>query len=412
MRGRLLLVIPPVFQFASSGKPELDEHFANNLRAYLQSFDHVTVACPPTPLGAGGTIAVDDLEDHERTTILPLPTPYREDRYFRHRGSMIDLFKAEIEKADYLLFSPHSAFDWSTLAAKLAASMGRSYDMEADWDLENVWGFQIRSMPFGFNKLRKHIWLRLQMRDYRHCLRHSSLALLQGQDVYEAYKDLAPNPRKVLNVQITKADLIPLSTLQKKLEEVRRGDALSIVYVGRAIPMKGPLDWLNGLEEIVRQGVPIKAAWYGGGDMLRELRAECERRGLSGSVQFAGPVSREEALAAVRQAHLFLFCHKTLESPRCVVEALANATPIVGFDSGYVRDLVASSGGGAFAPIGDHRALSTLVRALDRDRAGLATLMEQARSSAGSLDREEAIRQRIELIRTYVIPPDRNADQS
>jgi len=171
--------------------------------------------------------------------------------------------------------------------------------------------------------------------------------------------------------------------------------------------MKGPKDWISALAALIHEGVKLDATWFGDGDLLPELQRDCERRGISESVHFVGPRGRDEVLAAVRHAHLFLFCHKTLESPRCVVEALANGTPIVGYDSGYVRDLVASHGGGSFAPMGHFNALAKRVQALDEDRSALANLIEDARSSAETFDRDEAIRKRIELIRTHLTPPER-----
>ena len=408
MSGRLLLVIPPVIE-PRGVDFVIETHFANNLKAYLEAFDHVTVACPPADMGAGGTLTLDQVEGHERATIIPLPTPYREDRYFRHRASVSRLLRSEIEKADYLLVSPHSAFDWSTLAAKLAMAMGRPFDMEGDWDLENVWGFQIAEMPAGLKKLRKQLWLRMQMRDYERCMRRSSLALLQGQDVFDAYKDWAPNPHKVLNVQMTENDLIPVQAVRAKAEEVRSGAPLSIVYAGRVIGMKGPLDWIAALDEVAALGVPFEARWFGGGDMLVQAKAECERRGIADRVRFVGPAPRETVLEAVQQAHVFLFSHKTLESPRCVVEAIASGTPIVGYRSGYVEDLVAPHGGGAFVPLGDHQKLAQTLSELHSDRKTLTAMMEQARASASLLDRDEAIRQRIQLIKIYVKPAGESA---
>ena len=131
--GRILLVIPPVVRTVN-GNHEVETDFSHNLRVYLTNFSHVTFACPihPDPHGKGAilrSLPLQDLQNTERLSFIPLPYPYREDRYLRHFRATRRLLSAEIAKADYLLFSPHSKYDWSTLAARLAMKLGRKYDM-------------------------------------------------------------------------------------------------------------------------------------------------------------------------------------------------------------------------------------------------------------------------------------------
>ena len=52
-----------------------------------------------------------------------------------------------------------------------------------------------------------------------------------------------------------------------------------------------------------------------------------------------------------------MFCHKTPESPRNLIEALVSGAPIVGYDSPFPRDLIAAHGGGVLTPLNDVNAL-------------------------------------------------------
>jgi colanic acid/amylovoran biosynthesis glycosyltransferase len=410
MDGRLLLVIPPV-ALRVNGEVQLDIDFASNLRAYLASFETVVVACPFQPSmqhsGFPATVPVDSIAGHERATVIELPYPYREDRYYRNLGTMKTLLQDEIDRADYLLFSPHAAFEWSTRAALIALEMGRSYDMEGDWALANVSWSQWRGMPWGPTKLRKWFWIREHCKVYDRCMRGSSVALLQGQAVFDANKDIAPNPHKVLNVQVTPDDYLSEAELDRKLAGIERGEPLQLVYAGRAIAMKGPFDWIDSLVELAAQNVAFQATWFGDGDLLDAARERVGRNGLERMVHFPGRVERDAAMATLRHAHLFVFCHQTEESPRCLVEALTRAAPIVGFGSLYASDLVEGGGGGAFVPVGDWRGLAQIVSNLDRDRAALAQLIRAAHRTAQSFDRDAAIANRIALIRRYVVPPAR-----
>lgn len=409
MNGRFLMVIPPVV-VTNGGPFEVDVDFANNLRAYLEHFEHVTLACPLCPPenrgGIPSTVPLTDVVGHERVTVAELPLPYREDRYLRARSSVARTLRHLIEQSDYLSFSPHGPLDWATLAAKIAISMGRSYDIGADWDVEKVAGALIAEMPAGPQKVRRSLLLKDYLRDYRAALRGSSLALLMGEDVFEAYRNVTPNPHKVFNVQVTAADRLNEAELAEKLRRITAGEPLIISYAGRAHEMKGPFDWLNAVHTAAEAGVRLHATWFGDGPLLQALREKQGELGLADSlVAFPGKVDRATVMETVRRSDIYLVCHKTPESPRNLIEALACAAPLLSYEGRYARDLVSRHGGGEFVPLHDWKALAQRLRELDADRPRLAQLVRDANATAQTLDREQAIKHRIDLIKKYVRPP-------
>ena len=117
----------------------------------------------------------------------------------------------------------------------------------------------------------------------------------------------------------------------------RPRERLRLAYVGRADPMKGPLDWIEVLERLAAAGVDFEATWLGDGADLAEMLRRVAAAGL-GATGCALPgfaADRAAVFAALRAAHLFLFCHKTPESPRSLIEALVSGAPLVGYDSAY-----------------------------------------------------------------------------
>src|SRR5579885_971963 len=117
----LLMVTPPVTRIVN-GTVEVESDFANNLRLYLANFQQVTFAGPIFPeQEARGTILrslpLNEIEGLAKLSFIPLPYAYREDRYLRHLLPTKLLLISEIAKAQYLIFSPHANFEWSTLAA-------------------------------------------------------------------------------------------------------------------------------------------------------------------------------------------------------------------------------------------------------------------------------------------------------
>jgi glycosyltransferase involved in cell wall biosynthesis len=107
-------------------------------------------------------------------------------------------------------------------------------------------------------------------------------------------------------------------------------------------------------------------------------------------------------MASLRTTDIFLFCHKTAELPRCLGEALAAGSPLVGYGSAYARDLVATNGGGAFAEVSNYRGPADTVIALDADRLKIGQFGRVSGASGRLLDRDLAIQKRIDLLNKYL----------
>jgi colanic acid/amylovoran biosynthesis glycosyltransferase len=403
--GSLLLVIPPVVR-AVDGTYEVEADFCHNLRLYLTNFSHVTFACPAFPdhEGSGAilrSLPLKALQNNERLTFIRLPYPYREDRYLRQYLTTRRLLSSEIAKAQYLLFSPHAKYDWSTLAARLAIKQKRKYDMESDHDHRSAQQFFLASLPFGFNKLRKTLWVRSFLKNVEHCFSHSAVALLQGQEVFDAYERIAPNPHKVLNVQVSSEDHITPLQLQAKVARIREKAPLTVSYAGQAITRKGPFDWLRIVRGVSEAGTKIQATWFGDGPLMEQMKQEAKSLDVQDVVSFPGSVGRNEIMAALQKTDIFLFCHKIAESPRCLGEALAAGCALVGYGTEYPRELVAIRGGGEFADMDDWQSLAEKIIGLDSDRPRLTRLLEAAASSGRLLDRDVSMQKRIDLIKTF-----------
>lgn len=98
---------------------------------------------------------------------------------------------------------------------------------------------------------------------------------------------------------------------------------MKIVYVGRADPMKGGYDWVSALTGLAEAGVPFQATWFGEGTDMAGMKAVAAEKNLTDKVAFPGFLrDRASVLESLRDAQVFMFCHKSPESPRCLIEAL------------------------------------------------------------------------------------------
>ena len=104
-------------------------------------------------------------------------------------------------------------------------------------------------------------------------------------------------------------------------------------------------------------------------------------------------------MQTLKNSDIFLFCHKTPESPRCLVEALVSGCPLVGYGSAFPKDLVAQRGGGQFAAVGDWRELVNIVKKLDKNREKLGELIQSASATGRLYERDATMQHRIDLIK-------------
>lgn len=132
-----------------------------------------------------------------------------------------------------------------------------------------------------------------------------------------------------------------------------------IVFVGRLIGNKGPQLLLEALGQLGRAGVPFSATFAGAGPLHNQLVERASELGLSGAVDFAGPVI--DVAARLRQADVLVRPSQTEGMPLGVLEALASGTCVVASDVPGNSDLVQHNVNGLLV---DVRSADSLVREL------------------------------------------------
>jgi glycosyltransferase involved in cell wall biosynthesis len=405
MSGRLLCVFPSVLSMTSRGL-EIDSDLAEGVRLYMENFDELRLASPVVAnladSGLRRTTPVDSLPHHQRMKFFVLPDGYHPMNHFSYRSQVRTILRTEIEKADYLIFSPHALFgDWPTIALQEAVKLKRRYVIEADVVYESV-AMTGRGKAWK-KRLQQYVMNPLFQKAHRYGLQNSSLALLQGQDVFDAYAPFCNNPHKVHHLSISKKDFISADDLSNKLGSVSKDRPLKICYAGRAIDMKGPMDWLNTISTLIKDGASIKATWLGDGSMLTDMVSSAKALGIADHVKFPGYIGdRDEILRTLRNSDLLLFTHKTRESARIFGEALVSGCPIVGYWSAYPEELTRERGGGLFVPVGDWTALAKTVLGLAQNPDALIELIKDASLSGRLYDRDAAMQRRIDLVKQYM----------
>jgi len=408
MNKNILLVMPVPFQKVD-GRLGLDDQTCQGLVRWAENFDKVTMACPLLPrkvlINSSATLtwqAIEDLPCAENLELIPLPYAYKEVDFFTTYTQTRSLLSRKIRENEYLCFAAGGFIgDWGAIACLEAIKQKRPY---AIW-LDRV-EYEVARRTAHQQKLRrrfKYLFTLPATKYYqRYLVRNARIGLFQGQDCYSEYSPFCQQPYCVYDVHTQKSDQIDNIKLNQKINSVLSGETLRICYVGRAAEMKGPLDWLQVIYRLLQNGIKLEATWLGDGPLLQEMNSFVKSRDLEQYIKFSGFVdNREQIFQTMKNNHLLVFCHKTPESPRCLVESLVCGTPIVGYGSAYSQGLVSEYGGGVFVPINEWEKLADTIIELNGNRPKLANLIQQAAKSGTIYDEETVFENRSNLIKKY-----------
>lgn len=144
-------------------------------------------------------------------------------------------------------------------------------------------------------------------------------------------------------------------------------DEKVVLFAGKLVPFKRPLDVIEAAAIVRREGVPASVAVAGSGELEGEMRARADA--LSVPLHWLG-FRNQSAMPAVYAAADVLVLPSTGRETWGLVcnEALACGTPVVVSDAvGCAPDLAADGMAGGVFPAGDTVALSRVLASVLRD---------------------------------------------
>lgn len=401
-----LFLVLPVPMRRIGGSLHVESQAVHGLACWADNFPRVVAAMVSYPEAIAGNLRavtwepVEGRPDLTRVEIVGLPFGYGLGDHFRHLQDTKRLLRSRIEQSRYLCFAIGGCLgDWGSIAASIADRSERPFA---------VWSDRVESLVIRRQSMAKKSMLRrwkgllysgIVGVYERRVIRKAALGLFNGKDTFETYKPHLARAFPVMDIHISAADRLP----EEAIMALKGRQRLRIGYAGRAVEMKAPLQWLAVLRELADRGVDFEATWLGDGPLLDAMRRHVDTCGLGGRVRLPGFVGdRASVLAAIRGWDVLLFTHITPESPRILLEAMVSATPIVGYESLYARDLVQGFGEEYLMPIGRTAALADRLVRLANDRTELHRLrIETYRNSAGFND-VAVFRRRSELIKAYL----------
>jgi glycosyltransferase involved in cell wall biosynthesis len=168
---------------------------------------------------------------------------------------------------------------------------------------------------------------------------------------------------------------------------------ISVLCVGRLVPVKGQLVLLEAVAELVRGGHDVRVGLVGAGPMHDELAAAARRLGIEERVELTGPLGHPEVLERMRAADVFCLPSFAEGVPVVLMEAMALGVPVVTTRVMGIPELVEDGVSGLLVAPGSRSELVAALRRLIDDGQLRAALGEAARrrvEAEHDLDRSAA----------------------
>jgi glycosyltransferase involved in cell wall biosynthesis len=166
---------------------------------------------------------------------------------------------------------------------------------------------------------------------------------------------------------------------------------IELLAVGRLAPEKNPMLLLDALAMLhARSPDRFRLTWVGDGELRSAVGARVAELGLQNVVSLPGfvPIG-PELMEYYRRSDLFVLVSVTEGLPQVLIEAQANAVPIVATDVGGVGVVLDNGRAGVLVPPGDPVALTESIESLVADNSRLTTLVQRGRELAEMRTLEE-----------------------
>jgi glycosyltransferase involved in cell wall biosynthesis len=178
--------------------------------------------------------------------------------------------------------------------------------------------------------------------------------------------------------------LVRRSDLRPALPRRELTGPIELLAVGRLAPEKNPMLLLDALA-ILNSRCPdrFRLTWVGDGELRSAVHERVAELGLENVVSLPGfvPIG-PELMEYYRRADLFVLTSVTEGLPQALIEAQANALPIVATDVGGVGMVLDNGKAGILVPSGDSAALAESIDGLVADNARLSALVKRGRELA------------------------------
>jgi glycosyltransferase involved in cell wall biosynthesis len=167
---------------------------------------------------------------------------------------------------------------------------------------------------------------------------------------------------------------------KKSSTDVRRDDAVRLLFVGAVGKLKGEKDLIKALA-ILRDNKPnLKVSFLGYG--AESLKEYCDELGISDFVEHLGAVSMDERIEFFQKSDIFVLPTYAEAMPMSVIEAMAAGLPVISTRVGGIPELIDDGVDGLLFAPGDVNALAEKISFLLNNKDARKRIGKKAKQKA------------------------------
>ena len=207
----------------------------------------------------------------------------------------------------------------------------------------------------------------------------AGLSLLKGRTLMQRYGRFARNAHSFHDTSYMADEVVSPATLAARLDALRAGRPLRLVYCGRLIARKGVAASVEIIRLARHLGADVELDIIGEGPERPALERQVAEAALGEKVRLLGSAEYGRALLARLAAYdALLFTPTAEDTPRMIFDGYAAGLPLIAAGIEYVKERADEDGAAVVLPQGDSAASAAILAALTADRPRLSALSESA----------------------------------
>lgn len=303
------------------------------LSRYLEVFDNISVVCRVREVTNLNQAGVSPL-NNPSITIIELPIYNGLFDYIKKKRLIKKIISQHINpKSAYICRVPGQI---GLIATDILIEKGIKYGVEVVGDPWDSLAPQACKHPLA-PVLRVIARFELQK-----IVRNSTAALYVTEYVLQNRYQTRSGvyTTNASNVELSKDNI---QTIEPTLNQFSKKDAYSFMSIGSLAQMyKAPDIVLKALSKVSEAGIKFHFTWFGDGKYRKSMIELAKQLGLEDLVSFPGNVSHDDIMRALKDCNILIHASIAEGLPRAVIEAMANAIPVIGTNVGGIPELLMS----------------------------------------------------------------------
>jgi glycosyltransferase involved in cell wall biosynthesis len=287
------------------------------------------------------------------------------------------------------------------LAFRLALGQRKKVLFVMDCDL--VGKLEMDQVRLTKNPVKKSAWYlfsKLCWHMYTNCLSKASATFLLGRGVVSRYGRYANNQLEIYQPIVGQEMIISKDDLQTKLNGLEHRARPNICFAGRLAPEKG-LDVMFHAVSSIRESCQFLVNIYGDGPSMKEYQELAEELEIQDLVTFHGNMTwGEELFGELRQNHILVVPHLTLEMTRNVFDGMASGCAIIASNTKALAQLMDDSQAGVLFKTGDHTELAQVLANQLKKTDDVVSSIKNGIRFVRENNRNSHVQRRLEFLRS------------